>query len=167
MSNMIRCMEMRGFEKGGIQLLDKNKWLNLILGVFSFYTIFSVLEVIMGHYGNRVISVAPGSTEISENWYWLISFIVALTLSLLVIIFFCRPRAPIFVGLAVLIGGCLAMFPKLYSTIIHLDKYFRQEGTSAALYLLPHVVIIVGALIALYIAWLSNRIGAASAAATA
>jgi hypothetical protein len=51
------------------------------------------------------------------------------------------------------------MWYPLYATIISLDKNVRKEGLIALYDLLPHLVVLAGALIALYIAWLSNRIG--------
>lgn len=138
-------------------MLDKNKWLNLVLGVVSFYTVFSVMEILMGRYGTKVVSVTPVTTHISQNLYWLISFVVALVLSLVLIIIFCKPRAPWFVAIGVLLGSSLAMFSTLYHTILNLDKLFRAEGTSAIAYLFPHLAVIVGALIAFLIAWLTNR----------
>ncbi len=146
-------------------MLDKNKWLNLVLGVFSFYTVFSVMEILMGRYGTKVISVTPATSNISINLYYLISYGVALLISLLAIVFFCKPRIPWLVFLGILISGCLAMFHTLYTTILHLDGYFKKEGLAAVQYLLPHLVVIIGALIALYIAWLSNRINNSTTAA--
>ena len=146
-------------------MLAKNNWLNLALGIFGFYTVFSVMEFILSRYGTKVVSATPVTTHISQNFYWLISFVVALILSLIVIILFCKPRAPLFVGIGILLGGCLAMLNTLYHTILNLDKYFRQEGTAAIVCLLPHLVVIAGALIAFYIAWLSNKIGQSSESA--
>jgi hypothetical protein len=143
--------------------LDKNKWLNLVLGIFSFYTVFSVVEILMGRYGTKVVSVTPATSNISVELYYLISYVIALVLSLFLIIIFCKPRGPWFVFLGILLGGCLAMFHTLYTTILNLDSYFKKEGLAAVQYLLPHVVVIAGALIALYIAWLSNRMSKSAA----
>ncbi len=140
-------------------MLDKNNWLNLVLGVFGFYTVFSVMEILMGRYGTKVVSVTKATTNISHDIYWLISFGVALILSLVLIIIFCNPRVPLFAGFGVLLGSCMAMFSTLYHTILHLDKYFRNNGLAAVQFLLPHVTVIVGALIAFLVVWLINRSG--------
>jgi hypothetical protein len=147
------------------KLLDKNKWLNLVLGIFSFYTVFSVMEILMGRYGTKVVSVTPATSNISVDLYYLISYVIALVLSLSLIIIFCKPRGPWFVFFGILLGGCLAMFHTLYTTVINLDKYLRQQGILAVQYLLPHLVVIIGALIALYIAWLSNKMGSSGGTA--
>jgi len=139
------------------KLLDKNNWLNLILGIFGFYTVFSVMEILMGRYGTKVVSVTPATTHISQDLYWLISFGAALILSLILIVIFCKPRTPLFVGVGILIGSCLSMFSTLYHTILNLDKYFREDGLAAVQFLLPYAAVIVGALIAFLIAWLTNR----------
>jgi hypothetical protein len=144
--------------------LDKNNWLNLVLGVFGFYSVFSVMEILMGRYGTKVVAVTKATTNIPHDFYWLISFGAALILSLILIVIFCKPRTPLFVSIGILLGGCLAMFSTLYHTIVNLDKYFRDNGLSAVQFLLPHASVIVGALIAFLIAWLVNRSGNQSAA---
>lgn len=141
--------------------LDKNNWLNLVLGLLGFYTVFSVMEFIMGRYGTKVLAVTPATNHITVNYYWLISFAVALIISLTLVIIFCKPRAPFFVFFGILLGGIISMFYTLYNTIEKLDKYFRADGVAAVQYLLPHLVVITGALIALYIAWLSNKMSKA------
>lgn len=145
-------------------MLDKNNWLNLVLGILSFYTVFSIMHFLMSRYGTKVVSATPVTTHISQDFYWLIAFVVALILSLIIIIIFCKPRAPLFVCIGILLGSCLAMLNTLYHTVLNLDKYFRQEGTAAITCLLPHLVVIIGALIAFYVAWLSNKIGQSSTA---
>jgi hypothetical protein len=148
---------MLGSKEEFIVKLDKNSWLNLVIGLCGFYFFFKVMELFMGRYGTKVVTATHATPYIADGFYWVISFVVALILSLLLVILFCKPRAPIFVGIAILLGGVLGMFTTLYSTIINLDKYFRKEGISAVQYLLPHLIVLVGALLALYIAWLSNK----------
>jgi hypothetical protein len=144
--------------KGGVQMkFDKNSWLNLVIGLFGFYFVFKVMELFMGRFGTKVVSATHTAPYITDGFYWIISLVVALILSLLLIILFCKPRAPLFVGIAILLGGVFGMFTTLYNTIIHLDSYFKKEGISAVHYLLPHVIILVAAVLALYIAWLSNK----------
>lgn len=138
-------------------MLDKNNWLNLVLGVFGFYSVFSGMEILMGRYGTKVVAVTKATTNIPHDFYWLISFGAALILSLILIIIFCKPRTPLFVSLGILLGSCLAMFSTLYHTILNLDKYFRDNGLAAVQFLLPHASVLAGTLIALLIAWLSNR----------
>lgn len=145
-------------------MLDKNNWLNLVLGVLGFYTVFSVVEILMGRYGTRVVSVTKATTNISHDLYWLISFGAALILSLILIIIFCKPRTPLFVSIGILLGSILAMFSTLYHTILNLDKYFRVNGLAALQFLLPHAAVIVGALIAFLVAWITNRSGSQPAA---
>jgi hypothetical protein len=142
-----------------LKLLDKNNWLNLVLGILGFYSVFSVMEILMGRYGTKVVAVTKATTNISQDFYWLISFGAALILSLVLIIIFCKPRTPLFVCIGILIGSCLSMFSTLYHTILNLDKYFRANGLSALQFLLPHAAVIVGALIAFLIAWVVNRGG--------
>ncbi|HEX3046708.1 MAG TPA: hypothetical protein VHY08_18280 [Bacillota bacterium] len=137
--------------------LDKNGWLNLVIGLFGFYFFFKVMELFMGRYGAKVVTATHTTPYITDGFYWVLSFVVALVLSLLLVILFCKPREPVFVGIAILLGGVFGLFNTLYSTIINLDKYFRSEGISAVQYLLPHVIVLIGALLALYIAWLSNK----------
>lgn len=137
--------------------LDKNGWLNLVIGLFGFYFFFKVMELFMGRYGAKVVTATHTTPYITDGFYWVLSFVVAMILSLLLVILFCKPREPVFVGIAILLGGVFGLFNTLYSTIINLDKYFRSEGISAVQYLLPHVIVLIGALLALYIAWLSNK----------
>lgn len=138
-------------------MFEKNNWLNLVLGLLGFYTVFSVMEFIMGRYGTKVLAVTPATNHITVNYYWLISFVVALIISLVLVIIFCKPRAPLFVFIAILLGGTLSMFYTLSDPIIKLDKYFRSYGIAAMQYLFPHLVVVIGALIALYVAYLSNK----------
>lgn len=139
--------------------MDKNNWLNLVLGFFGFYSVFSVMEILMGRYGTKVVSVTKATTNISHDFYWLISFGAALILSLVLISIFCKPRTPLFVGIGILLGSCLSMFSTLYHTLLNLDKYFRVNGLAAIQYLLPHAAVIAGTLIAFLVAWLINRSG--------
>ncbi|MCL6588727.1 MAG: hypothetical protein K6U80_02125 [Firmicutes bacterium] len=137
--------------------LDKNSWLNLVIGLCGFYFFFKVMELFMFRFGAKVVTATHTASYITDGFYWVISFVVALILSLLLVIIFCKPRAPLFVGIAILLGGAFGMFTTLYNTIANLDNYFKKEGISAVHYLLPHVIILVGALLAFYIAWLSNK----------
>lgn len=145
-----------------MKYFDKNGWLNLILSAIGFYTVFSIMQIIMGRFGTKVVAATPAVNYLTSDYYWLVSFVVALVLALALIIFFCKPRVPLFVFLGVLVGGALGLYYPLYTAIINLDKNFRQEGTAAIYNLLPHVIVLVGALIALYFAWLSNKFGGQS-----
>jgi hypothetical protein len=140
-----------------MNLFDKNSWLNFVVGLTGFYFIYSIMQIVIKRFGTRVV-VTSGANP-SEGYLWLVSFGVALILSLVLIIFFCKPRVPFFVFLAVFIAGGLVMYHPLFMTIVNLDKNVRKDGLVALYDLLPHLVVFVGALIALYVAWLSNRFG--------
>lgn len=140
-----------------MKLLDKNGWLNLVLGMFGFYSVYTLMELLVGRYGPRVVTATTAAAHLSESYFWLISFIVGLVAALVLVIIFCKPRSPLAVGIGVLVGGILGMLPTLYRAIVNLDRFFRREGLAAVHYLLPHLVVLAGALIALYIAWLSNK----------
>lgn len=136
-------------------MFDKNNWLNFVIGLLGFYFVFNVVDWLMGKYGTKMVA---STTHLPNNYLWIVTFAVALIFTLILIIFFCKPRAPIFVCIAILIGAVLSMFNSLYGTILNLDKYFHKEGISAVQYLLPHLVVLAGALIALYISWASNKL---------
>ncbi len=142
-----------------MKFLDKNNWLNLVIGLTGFYFAFSIMQIIMGKYGTRVVAATPGAEHLTGDYYWLISFGVALILALGLIILFCKPRSPLFVFVGILLGSTLAFYYPLYVAIISLDKTVRREGLVALYTLLPHLIIMVGSLIALYVAWLSNKFG--------
>lgn len=135
-------------------MFEKNSWLNFVIGLLSFYFVFTLADVLMGKYQ----SIVANTTHFATNYLWIITFAVALILALILIIFFCKPRAPIFVFVAILLGAVLVMYTTLFDTIIHLDNYFKKEGLRAFRYLIPHLVVVVGSLLALYIAHLSNKL---------
>ena len=134
--------------------MNKNSWLNFTVGMLGFYFVFSLLNTILEKVGTKVVST---TTHFSLDFYWLVAFVVAFLISLTLIIIFCKPRAPLFVGLAILIGSAASMYYTLYSSIVNLDKYFHSEGLVAIQHLLPHLVVILAALLAMFIAWFSNR----------
>ncbi|MGE5582974.1 MAG: hypothetical protein ACM3X9_10630 [Bacillota bacterium] len=141
-----------------MKFFDKNNWLNLIITLTGFYSVFSIMQIIMGRFGARVVAATPAASHLTGNYYWLVSFAVALILALVLAICFCKPRTPLFVFIGVLLGGVLGLYYPLYTAIINLDHSFRTEGLAATYKLLPHLVVLVGALIALYFAWLSNKL---------
>jgi hypothetical protein len=140
-----------------MNLLDKNSWLNFVIGLTGFYFVFSVMQIVMSKFGTRMVAATSVANHVSGDYYWLISFGTALIVTIVALLLFCKPRVPFFVFLGVLLGGALGLYYPLYVTVINLDKNVRKEGLAALYDLLPHLVVLVGALIALYIAWLSNR----------
>jgi hypothetical protein len=138
--------------------LAKNSWLNFLIGLTGFYFVFSVIQIIMGKFGTKVVATTLASNNFSGNYYWLIAYGITLVIALVLVIIFCKPRTPFFVFLGILLGGAVGLYHPLYITLINLDINVRKEGLVALYELLPHLVVLVGALIAFYIAWLSNRI---------
>jgi hypothetical protein len=140
-----------------MNFLAKNSWLNFLIGLTGFYFVFSVMQIIMGKFGTKVVA-ALAANNLSGNYYWLIAYGIALVIALVLLIIFCKPRAPFFVFLGILLGSVVGLYHPLYMTLINLDKNVRKEGLVALYELLPHLVVLVGALIAFYSAWLSNRL---------
>jgi MFS family permease len=140
-----------------MNFFEKNSWLNFFIGLTGFYFVFSIMQIIMGKFGPKVAAVTSAASHVS-GYYWLISFGAALVITLIVLILFCKPRAPFYVFSGILIGGALGMYYPLYVTVINLDQNVRREGLVALYELVPHLTVLVGALIALYVTWLSNRL---------
>ena len=140
-----------------MNFFEKNSWLNFFIGLTGFYFVFSIIQIIISKFGPKVVVITPAAHHLNGGYYWLISFGIALILTVIAIIMFCKPRAPFYVFLGVLLGSALAMYYPLYVTIINLDKNVRKDGLVALYDLLPHLTVLIGALIALYIAWLSNH----------
>ncbi|HBE77103.1 MAG TPA: hypothetical protein DDW65_04880 [Firmicutes bacterium] len=149
-----------------MSIFDKNCWLNFVIGLTGFYFVYSIMQVVIKRFGAQVVVTASG-VNLSGGYLWLVSFGVALILSLVLLILFCKPRVPFFVFLGVLIAGILGLYHPLYVTVVNLDKNVRKDGLVALYDLLPHLVVFVGALIALYVAWLSNRMAGGSGSGTA
>ena len=141
-----------------MNFLSKNGWLNFVLGLTGFYFIFSIMEIIMGRFGLRVVAAAQATASLDRGFYWLISYTVALILALFVVIVFCKPRTPLFIFLGILLGGVAVLYHPLLYTILNLDRDVRKVGLVALYELLPHLVVLAGALIGMYVAWLSNRL---------
>jgi hypothetical protein len=141
-----------------MNFLSKNSWLNFILGLTGFYFIFSMMQMIMGKFGAKVVIVAQATANFHRGFYWIISYAVALIVVLFIIILFCKPRAPFFVFLGILLGGVIALYHPLLYVIMNLDKDVRKVGLIALYELLPHLVVMVGGLIGLYVGWLSNKL---------
>jgi hypothetical protein len=142
-----------------MNFLDKNSWLNFVIGLTGFYFVFSIMQIVMNKFGAKMVAATPVANHLNGDYYWLLSFGIALIITMIVLVLFCKPREPFFIFLGVLIGGSLGLYYPLYLIIINLDKNVRKEGLVALYELLPHLVVLVGALIALYVAWLSNRSG--------
>jgi hypothetical protein len=142
-----------------MKFFDKNNWLNFLIGLTGFYFVFSMMQIVMNKFGFKVVAATPGVNHLTGHYYWLISFGIALILTLLALIVFCKPRAPFFVFLGILLGSAFALYYPLYITIVNLDSNVRKAGLVALYELLPHLLVVVGSLIALYVAWLSNRMG--------
>ena len=145
-----------------MNFLDKKSWLNFVIGLTGFYFVFSIMQIVMGKFGAKMVAATPVANHVSGDYYWLISFGIALIVAIVVLLLFCKPRVPFFVFLGVLLGGALGLYDPLYVTIINLDNNVRKDGLVALYELLPHLVVLAGALIALYVAWLSNRISKAT-----
>ncbi|HBF37941.1 MAG TPA: hypothetical protein DDW50_11530 [Firmicutes bacterium] len=141
-----------------MNFLAKNSWLNFVIGLTGFYFIFSIVQIIMGRFGSRVVIAGMATVPLNKGFYWLISYGIALIVILVVLIIFCKPRAPFFVFLGILLGGFVCLYHPLINTIMSLDKDVRKDGLLALYELLPHLVVLVGALIGMYVAWLSNKL---------
>jgi hypothetical protein len=137
-----------------MNLFDKNNWLNLILGLFGFYFVYSISGLVIKEYGIQVVS---STTHLTASYHWLVAFVIALVLSLTLIVIFCKPRSPWFTALAILLGAVLVMFPSLFRAIVNLDGSFRREGVIAGYTLVPHLVVLLGAAIGYLTAALSNK----------
>ena len=137
-----------------MNLLDKNNWLNLVLGTLGFFFMYAITGHILEAYGANAVSTA---THLSVNYHWLIALLAALIVALALVIFFCKPRSPLFTGLAILLGALIVMYQPLFSTIANLDGYFRREGLHAFKYLIPHAAVLICAGIAYLTAALSNK----------
>lgn len=141
-----------------MNILSKNSWLNFVMGLTGFYFVFSIMQIIMGKFGARVVIEAPATASLNKGFYWLIAYAVALVVVLVVVILFCKPRAPFFVFLGLLLGGVVGLYHPLLFTILNLDNDVRKIGLVALYELLPHLVVLVGGLIGMYVAWLSNKL---------
>ena len=137
-----------------MNLLDKNNWLNLVLGLLGFFFVYAITGHILEAYGVDAVATA---THLSVHYHWLIALLAALVVSLVLVIFFCKPRSPFFTGVAILLGAVLVMYQPLFSTIANLDRYFRREGLDAFKYLIPHAAVLICAGIAYLTAALSNK----------
>ncbi len=140
-----------------MNFLAKNSWLNFVMGLTGFYFVFSIMQMIMGKFGVKMVIVTQGTANLNSGFYWMISYAVALVVVLFAVILFCKPRAPFFVFLGILFGGAIALYHPLLYTILNLDKDVRKSGLVALYELLPHLVVLVGSLIGMYVAWLSNK----------
>lgn len=132
--------------------MDRNSWLNFILGLLGFYFVFSLLNTIFEGFGARMVS----TMNLPGNYYWLISFGAAFIVALALVFIFCRPRSPLLVGLAIFCGGILGMYYTLFTTITKMDSYFRGEGINAVYHLLPHAAVVLASILAFFIITFTN-----------
>ena len=132
--------------------MDRNSWLNFILGLLGFYFVFSLLNTIFEGFGARMVS----TMNLPGNYYWLISFGAAFVAAMALVFIFCRPRSPLLVGLAIFCGGILGMYYTLFTTITKMDSYFRGEGINAVYHLLPHAAVVLASILAFFIITFTN-----------
>ena len=137
-------------------ILNKNSWLNFFLGLLGFFFVYTIIDLFIIQKNN--VSLVSFTAQVPVSYYWLIAYISALILSLVLIFIFCKPGSPLFGSLGLFIGALLGMFNRLVSIIFNLDKYFRGEGLRAFRYLLPHIVVIVGFIISFYTIFLVNKL---------
>ena len=137
-----------------MNLLDKNNWLILFIGFLGFYFVFAFTGRVLETCG---VSTVVTATHLAVNYHWLIALVAALIVALALVIFFCKPRSPLFTGLAILLGAVLVMYQPLFTALVNLDHSFRQEGLRAFKYLIPHLAVLVCVGIAFLTAVLSNQ----------
>lgn len=137
-----------------MRIFDKHGWLNFTMALFGFTFFFSLSTFITGRFFARSITEI---TALTPSFHWIANGLIAFVLSLVLVIFFCKPRAPFLIAAAILLGGIFSLRPRLFSAIVHLDGNLRQHGLVALHSLLPHLFLVILAVIAYYAAWLSNR----------
>jgi TM2 domain-containing membrane protein YozV len=139
-----------------LRKIDKNTWLNLVIGLFGFYFTFSLLEIGCGKFitGQPVM----GRGVFIMNWTWLICFLLAIALTTMLLVYFCKPRKPFLFCLAILTGGILSMYSQLWYTLVNLDGFFHRDGLAALRLLLPHGILLGSTILSYFIIQFSNRI---------
>lgn len=135
-----------------MRLFNKNVWLNFSIVLLGFYSVFTFFNSLLADFKMDLAK----SMNVSLSYYWLIAFVAAFVASMALTIFFCKPRAPLFMGVALLLGATLSMYQTLYLFIINLDYYFRHDGLSAIVYLIPHGTVLIASVAAYFIGVASN-----------
>lgn len=137
-----------------MKLLDKHNWLNFTLVLLGFPFFYSLSALIIGKF---YVKAVTETTTLTASHHWIVSLVIGLILSLGLAVYFCKPRAPLFIGTAVFLGAYYSLSPMLYSALSRLDLNLRHSGLRAFETLLPHVLVILVTALAAYLAWLSNR----------
>lgn len=137
-----------------MKLLDKHNWLNFTIAFLGFTFFDSMSALIIGEFYAKAVTE---TTTLASSYHWIVSLFISLILSLILTVCFCKPRAPLFIGAAVFLSACYSLHSDLYSAVIRLDANLRHSGLEAFWTLLPHILVIVIAILAVYLAWLSNR----------
>lgn len=135
-----------------MKLFNKNAWLNFFMVLLGFYSVFTFFNSLLADFKMDLAK----SVNVSLSYYWLIAFVAGFVAAMALAIFFCKPRSPLFMSIALLLGASLSMYQTLYLFIINLDYYFRHDGLSAIVYLIPHGTVIIGAVAAYFIGVASN-----------
>lgn len=134
-------------------LFNKNTWHGFFMTIFSFYAVFTFINNLLAVYEIDFVQ----EMRVPLNYYWIIAYLAAFLISMLMVAIFCKVKSPIFQGISVLIAGILSMYESLYLLLTNMDQFFRQDGLAALIYLLPHFMVILGALAAYVLIGLSTE----------